>query len=157
MQDSKKRSKWWLKVMTHPIHSRRRRVKYFDLTNSCEEGSVASKRSWAILSWRKPKLLLASQLDQLARQSANHPKQSLQHLKVISISNNNLRRVHAGLHDHPHPTPFLLRPHISQISFFGWLQFLLLFWNNCWSASLSKISMLYFSCFLRITYFAVVF
>ena len=71
VQDSKKRSKWWLKVMTHPIHSRRRRVKYFDLTNSCEEGSVASKRSWAILSWRKAKLLLASKLDQLARQSAN--------------------------------------------------------------------------------------
>ena len=41
-----------MKLKSHPIHSRSLKVKYFDLTKRCEDGSVASSSSCAILSWR---------------------------------------------------------------------------------------------------------
>ena len=80
-------------------------MKYFDLTKRCEDGSVARRSSWAILSWRgkwqfyPPKIVVVVLSYSLIKKNEDVKK----HLEVVSIGDNDLRRLHAGLHNHPHP------------------------------------------------------
>ena len=79
-------------------------MKYFDLTKRCEDGSVARRRSWAILFWRgkqqfyEPKIVVV-----VLSYSLIKPKDVKKHLEVVPIGDNDLRRLHVGLHNHPHP------------------------------------------------------
>ena len=92
-------------------------MKYFDLTKRCEDGSVARRRSWAILSFRgKQQFYHPNIVDVVLSYSIIKKTEDVEkHLEVVPIGDNDLRRLHAGLHNHPHPALLVLLGNLDHI------------------------------------------